>query len=325
MLSFDAGQKKVASAEAKLSLHKNTLLYRSERNLIKKQEKAGNHMPYTPMMLQYLEVKEKYKNEILFYRLGDFYEMFFEDAKVVSRELELTLTGKSCGMEERAPMCGVPYHSAETYIARLVKKGYTVVVCEQAEDPATAKGLVKREVSRIITPGTVTESTMLQEGKNNYLCSMYIEGTSCGLCFADVSTAKIFVTQISDGDMNKRIINELASFSPSEIITNADRDGVKEIYSFVSDRLGCVFNDRAGGLYRRNAYETALSHFGADELDKAFLNEDSPAVDALSALLLYIADTQKVDLSYLNKITCYDNSGYLGNIEKKCGKCIHCG
>ena len=113
-------------------------------------------MPYTPMMLQYLEVKEKYKNEILFYRLGDFYEMFFDDAKTVSRELELTLTGKSCGMEERAPMCGVPYHSAETYIARLVKKGYTVVVCEQAEDPATAKGLVKREVSRIITPGTVT-------------------------------------------------------------------------------------------------------------------------------------------------------------------------
>ena len=264
------------------------------------------------MMLQYLEVKEKYKNEILFYRLGDFYEMFFDDAKTVSRELELTLTGKSCGMEERAPMCGVPYHSAETYIARLVKKGYTVVVCEQAEDPATAKGLVKREVSRIITPGTVTESTMLQEGKNNYLCSMFIEGTACGLCFADVSTAKIFVTRITDGDMNKRIINELASFSPSEIITNADRAGVAEIYSFVSDRLGCVFNDRAAGLFRKNAYEALLSHFGADELDKAYLNETSPATYALYALLMYIADTQKVDLSYLNKITGYDNSAYLG-------------
>lgn len=269
-------------------------------------------MPYTPMMLQYLEVKEKYKNEILFYRLGDFYEMFFDDAKVVSRELELTLTGKNCGMEERAPMCGVPYHSAETYIARLVKKGYTVVVCEQAEDPATAKGLVRREVSRIITPGTVTESTMLTEGKNNYLCSMYIEGSSCGLCFCDVSTAKIFVTRISDGDLNKRIINELATYCPSEIITNADRGGVPEIYSFISERLGSVFNDRAASLYRKDAYTTLCEHFGRDELDKAFLDESSPAVSAIAALLLYIADTQKVDLSYLNKINSYDNNAYLG-------------
>ena len=269
-------------------------------------------MPYTPMMLQYLEVKEKYKNEILFYRLGDFYEMFFDDAKTVSRELELTLTGKSCGMEEKAPMCGVPYHSAETYIARLVKKGYTVVVCEQAEDPATAKGLVKREVARILTPGTVTESTMLQEGKNNYLCSMYVEGSSCGLCFADVSTAKIFVTQITDGDMNKRIINELATYCPSEMITNADRGGVPEIYSFVSERLGCVFNDRASSLYKKDAYAQVCSHFGKDELDAAFLNETSVAVDAIGALLLYIEETQKVDISYLNKINYYDNNAYLG-------------
>ena len=269
-------------------------------------------MPYTPMMLQYLEVKEQYKNEILFYRLGDFYEMFFEDAKTVSRELELTLTGKSCGMPERAPMCGVPYHSAETYIARLVKKGYTVVVCEQAEDPATAKGLVKREVSRVITPGTVTESTMLQEGRNNYLCSMYISGSVCGLCFADVSTAKIFVTQITDGEINKRVINELASYCPSEIITNADRDGIREIYNFACERLGAVFNDRASSMFKRSAFAKVKEHFGTDELDKAFLNESSPAVDALAALLEYISETQKVDLSYLNKITSYDSAAYLG-------------
>ncbi len=269
-------------------------------------------MPYTPMMLQYLEVKEKYKNEILFYRLGDFYEMFFDDAKVCSRELELTLTGKSCGMEERAPMCGVPYHSAENYIARLVKKGYTVVVCEQAEDPATAKGLVKREVSRIITPGTVTESTMLQEGKNNYLCSMYIAGTSCGLCFADVSTAKIFLTQISDADMNKRIINELASFSPSEIITNIDRDGMPEIYEFVSQRLGCVFNDRALDLFKGKAYDYLCKHFGKDELDSAYLEEKGTGTFALSALLKYIEETQKVDISYLNEINYFDNTAYIG-------------
>ncbi len=269
-------------------------------------------MPYTPMMLQYLEVKEKYKNEILFYRLGDFYEMFFDDAKICSRELELTLTGKSCGMEERAPMCGVPYHSAETYIARLVKKGYTVVVCEQAEDPATAKGLVKREVARIITPGTVTESTMLQEGKNNYLCSMYIVGTSCGLCFADVSTAKIFLTQISDADMNKRIVNELASFSPSEIITNIDRDGMPEIYEFVSQRLGCVFNDRAGDMFKGKAYDYLCRNFDKDELDSAYLDEKSTGTFALSALLKYIEETQKVDISYLNEITYFDNTAYIG-------------
>lgn len=269
-------------------------------------------MPYTPMMLQYLEVKEKYKNEILFYRLGDFYEMFFEDAKIVSKELELTLTGKSCGMDERAPMCGVPYHSAEVYIARLVKKGYTVVVCEQTEDPKEAKGLVKREVTRVITPGTVTESTMLQEGKNNYLCSMYISGASCGMCFADVSAAKLFVTQISDGELNKRIINELATYCPSEIITNADRDGVKEIYNYAADRLGAVFNDRVGTMFKPGAYERVCEHFGHDALDAAFLNESSPAVDALSALLLYIGETQKVDLSYLNKITSYESNAYLG-------------
>lgn len=269
-------------------------------------------MPYTPMMLQYLEVKEKYKDEILFYRLGDFYEMFFDDAKTVSRELELTLTGKSCGMPERAPMCGVPYHSAENYIARLVKKGYTVVVCEQAEDPATAKGLVRREVSRIITPGTVTESTMLQEGKSNYLCSMYIKGTSCGLCFADISTAKIFVTQITDGDVANRVINELATYCPSEVITNADRDGVPTVFSFVKERLGAVFNDKTTSLFKNGAYDRVLSHFGKEELDKAYLNEESVAIGAIGALLEYISETQKVDLAYLNEINYYDKGAYLG-------------
>ena len=269
-------------------------------------------MPYTPMMLQYLEVKEKYKNEILFYRLGDFYEMFFEDAKTVSRELELTLTGKSCGMEERAPMCGVPYHSAETYIARLVKKGYTVVVCEQAEDPATAKGLVKREVARIITPGTVTESSMLTEGKNNYLCSMFNRADGVGLCFVDVSCGKIYVTAIGDEDVNSRVINELASYCPSEIITNVDRDNLKEIHNFASQRLGAVFNDRAFDLFRKDSYEQVKNHFGTDELEKAYLNENSPAVYALCAMLLYIADTQKVDLSYLSEINYYDNNAFLG-------------
>lgn len=269
-------------------------------------------MPYTPMMLQYLEVKEKYKNEILFYRLGDFYEMFFDDAVTVSRELELTLTGKSCGTEERAPMCGVPFHSAETYIARLVKKGYTVVVCEQMEDPATAKGLVKRDVVRIITPGTVTESVMLTEGKNNYLCALYISGTCAGICFADISTAKVYVTQINDGDVNNRIINELATYLPSEIITNADRTGVKEIFEYARDRIGSVYNDASKSLFSGDAYGELCTHFGKDQLDKALLYENSPGTRALCAIMRYIAQTQKVDLAYIDKINSYDSGVYLG-------------
>ena len=145
------------------------------------------------MMKQYFETKEKYPNTILFFRLGDFYEMFYNDAKTVSRELELTLTGKECGQEERAPMCGVPFHSAETYIAKLVAKGYKVAICEQMEDPKLAKGLVKRDVIRVITPGTVLENSMLDESKNNYICSLYYEENAAGLCFADISTGELYV------------------------------------------------------------------------------------------------------------------------------------
>ena len=151
---------------------------------------------YSPMMKQYFEVKEKYPNTLLFFRLGDFYEMFFNDAKIASRELELTLTGRDCGQEERAPMCGVPFHSAETYIARLVAKGYKVAICEQMEDPALAKGIVKRSVIRVITPGTVMESSMLDEAKNNYIASAYYQGDKVGICFADISTGELEATTL---------------------------------------------------------------------------------------------------------------------------------
>ena len=152
---------------------------------------------YSPMMKQYFEVKEKYPNTLLFFRLGDFYEMFFNDAKIASRELELTLTGRDCGQEERAPMCGVPFHSAETYIARLVAKGYKVAICEQMEDPALAKGIVKRSVIRVITPGTVMESSMLDEAKNNYIASAYYQGDKVGICFADISTGELEATTLT--------------------------------------------------------------------------------------------------------------------------------
>lgn len=154
----------------------------------------------TPMMRHYLQLKEQHKDHILFYRLGDFYEMFFEDAKLVSKELELTLTGKSCGLAERAPMCGIPYHAADNYIKRLIDRGYKVAVCEQLEDPAAAKGLVKRDIVRIVTPGTVTEENMLDENRNNFLARIIVKKDAYGLCFADVSTGEVFLTQKDEHD-----------------------------------------------------------------------------------------------------------------------------
>ena len=150
----------------------------------------------SPMMQQYLEIKNQHKDEILFYRIGDFYEMFFDDALTASRELDLTLTGKQCGLEERAPMCGVPFHSYESYVARLIAKGYKVAICEQMEDPAKAKGLVKRDIIRVVTPGTVIESSMLQDDKTNYIASVFIKGDQASLCFADVSTGTAHITEL---------------------------------------------------------------------------------------------------------------------------------
>lgn len=151
----------------------------------------------SPMMLQYFQIKSQYDDMILFFRLGDFYEMFFEDAKIASRELDLVLTGRDCGQDERAPMCGVPFHSADNYIAKLVSRGYKVAICEQLEDPATTKGLVKRDVIRIITPGTVIEGNMLEDGVNNYLCSVFFNGKTAGLCFADISTGEFHIDRKS--------------------------------------------------------------------------------------------------------------------------------
>ena len=151
----------------------------------------------SPMMAQYFEIKKKHKDEIVFFRLGDFYEMFYDDAILASKELELTLTGRDCGQEERAPMCGVPFHSYENYVAKLIAKGYKVAICEQMEDPATAKGLVKRDIIRVITPGTVIESSMLQDDKNNYIGSVYLKNGSIGVCFADVSTGSAHTTELA--------------------------------------------------------------------------------------------------------------------------------
>ena len=184
----------------------------------------------TPMMQQYLEIKKQYKDCILFFRLGDFYEMFFEDAEIASRELEITLTGRDCGLEERAPMCGVPFHSVNPYIAKLINKGYKVAICEQMEDPALAKGIVKREVVRVITPGTVTELSMLDEKENNFLLSVYRNKDLYGIAAVDITTGEFFATRIILGNTFSKLMDEIAKYSPSEIIVNP------ELYDDVSKK-----------------------------------------------------------------------------------------
>ncbi|MBQ2063790.1 MAG: DNA mismatch repair protein MutS, partial [Firmicutes bacterium] len=181
-------------------------------------------MALSPMMRQYFEIKEAHQDCILFFRVGDFYEMFFDDAKLASKELELTLTGKSCGLEERAPMCGVPFHSADTYVARLVEKGYKVAICEQTEDPETAKGLVEREVIQIITPGTITNGAMLEEDENNYLASCFIDSRGTGFCYCDVSTGEIYATEFSGLSRNEALDNEIMRIRAKEILFNEKGD-----------------------------------------------------------------------------------------------------
>ena len=263
------------------------------------------------MMLQYFDIKNQYKDHLLFYRLGDFYEMFFDDAKTASRELDLTLTGRDCGMPERAPMCGVPFHSVDSYIARLIAKGYKIAICEQTEDPALAKGLVKREVIRVITPGTVTESGMLNEGQNNYLCAICFSGASVGLSFADISTAKVCATQLTDAGTDK-ICSELAAFAPKEILSNADRTDYPELYTFAKDRLGAFFDDTRGELFENGNFSELEARFGKEVFASHGLGAGSPAVTALDALVRYIRETQKVDLTYINTLEYYTNELYLG-------------
>ena len=262
----------------------------------------------TQMMLQYLEIKNEYKDFILFYRLGDFYEMFFEDALTASRELELTLTGRDCGEAERAPMCGVPYHSAETYIGRLISKGYKVAICEQMENPSETKGIVKREVVREITPGTVIESNLLTETKNNYLCTLYFSGGSVGVCFVDISTGEILSTTI-DNDTNK-ILNELGTYTPREIITNIPRAQGEYIESFAKTRINALVDFDKYEIFDYNA---ALTRAGV-QFGKSFIesySNERPMICAVGAILEYVIKTQKTDISYINKLNVYSDGQYL--------------
>lgn len=261
----------------------------------------------TPMMQQYMDIKERYKDCILFFRLGDFYEMFFSDAELASRELEITLTGRDCGMEERAPMCGVPFHAAHTYISRLISKGYKVAICDQMEDPATAKGIVKRDVSRVITPGTVIDPTMLDEKKNNYLMAVYCQQIYFGIAVVDVSTGEFYSTQITWGSSMGKLIDEISRYKPSEIIENEELTTKPEYKAYFKDYLNIKHSIIEGELFTlKNTKEKLIEIFNENPFNKLEL-----AQCASGALISYLEATQKVDLKHIEKIRIYKIEQYM--------------
>ena len=260
------------------------------------------------MMQQYFEVKNAYKDYILMYRLGDFYEMFFEDAYTASEELDLTLTGRDCGMEERAPMCGVPFHKADVYIGRLVEKGYKVAVCEQTEDPAEAKGLVRREVIKIVTPGTVTESTLLSDKKNNFLCAVYIGAAASAVGFADITTGRVYATDCTGAERDARLKNELASYAPSEILMNISKGSAPALDAFFAERTTALVEyDQSFRFDKPDAAKIVRAQFaeyGVERLSRE-------CICVVGALLDYIKETQKTDISFIKELNVYSDGQYL--------------
>ena len=263
----------------------------------------------SPMMEQYFKIKEEYPDYILLYRVGDFYEMFYDDAVTVSAELDMTLTGKDCGQEQRAPMCGMPYHSCEGYIARLVANGHKVCVCDQVEDPKTAKGLVKREVVKVITPGTVTESSMLDASKNNFLAVLMIKYDTAAICFADVSTGELFLTYVTDYT-EQDIINELCKFAPSEILISNDGLALSSVTEYCSQQLNALLSTFSDSVDFNKISESVLKHFKVRTLDELGLENDAELL-ALYTVLSYIAATQKCDISYINKLEVYSKVQFM--------------
>ena len=260
-------------------------------------------MALSPMMQHYMKTKEEYKDCILFYRLGDFYEMFFDDALTVTKELEITLTGKDCGLEERAPMCGVPFHAAENYINRLIAKGYKVAICEQMEDPKTAKGMVKREVIRVVTPGTNLNATGIDDAKNNYLMSIVYMENHFGICIADVSTGECYVTEVDKG---RKLVDEINKYTPSEIICNQalmvsgiDVDDLKNRMNIAVYPLDSwYFDDEL-------CHKTLMEHFHVMSIEGLGLGDYETSILAAGALFIYLKETQKSNLEHMSRITSY--------------------
>ena len=268
---------------------------------------------FSPMMQHYLKTKEQYQDCLLFYRLGDFYEMFFEDAITASRELEITLTGKECGQEERAPMCGVPYHAAETYIARLIGKGYKVAICEQLEDPKTAKGIVKRDVVRVVTPGTVIESNMLDEKKNNYIMAIYKMGLYFGLAACDVSTGDFMATQIKEENNFAKLLDELARFSPAEIVVNELLFNSQEEMNKIRERFSVYITKQSDNAFKQETEELLSNYQVIDSKGDEIPNieEQLLTITAINGLLEYLNETQKIKLEHINRIQIYKTTKYM--------------
>ena len=268
------------------------------------------------MMRQYLEIKKDNPDSILFFRLGDFYEMFDEDARTASRELDLTLTSRDHGKhakpaEERIPMCGIPYHASEAYIARLIAKGYKVAICEQMEDPATAKGLVKRDIIRVITPGTVTDAACLDDKSSNFLCGIYLDERSAAAAFCDVTTGKAHLTAFSGDERVEHIINELGRFSPAEAILNDGAWAESRLLETLREKFHCRVE--RGGERRfllADAEKSIRRQFGEEALKRLPAGNPAAAM-AIGGLLSYLYETQKTDLSHINDLDYYEQGVFL--------------
>ncbi|TJX62963.1 DNA mismatch repair protein MutS [Soehngenia saccharolytica] len=268
----------------------------------------------TPMMKQYMSIKEKYKDSILFFRLGDFYEMFFDDALIASKELEITLTQRDCGLDEKAPMCGVPHHVADQYISRLVERGYKVAVCEQVEDPALAKGIVKREIIKIVTPGTILDTLALDEKSNNFLASIYSDDYGVGLSYVDNSTGEVYTTQFIGDEPYKMsfIIDELGKIMPSELIINSNFSNDKKEFNLIKNKLNPFINIYEEDTINLNSYKTLILDFFDNEIvEKTNLNEKIYCLISLSKLILYLKDTQFNMIEHINFFQYYEPEQFM--------------
>lgn len=266
----------------------------------------------SPMMKHYLKVKNENEEAIIFYRLGDFYEMFFDDAELVSKELELTLTKRDCGQGKKAPMCGVPYHSVDMYISKLIAKGYKVAICEQVENPADAKGLVSREVTRIVTPGTVMDSDMLDESRNNFLCSIYVGERNIGLSFCDISTGELLVTQILHKDGESALSKELVKFQPTEILVNKKANELAYLVEFINKKMTCMVDPMSDQVYDWDTCcESISSQFNKKSIQELCLEDKEDIVYSLGALFDFLYKTQKTKLKQISLLEFYSEDQFM--------------
>lgn len=262
----------------------------------------------SPMMKQYLDIKDNYKDYVLFFRVGDFYEMFFDDAVMVSKAIGLTLTGKDCGLDDRAPMCGVPFHACDEYAKKLIETGFMVAVCEQLEDPANTKTLVKRDVIRVITPGTVIEDSMLDETSNNYLCCFYVKAKQASLCLADISTGEAHLFEVEGKELVTSAINELARFSPVEVLINDGVLSLKDCMSFIKQKIKASVTLLEEGQFSASRhYNDICKQFSVDSLDMIGLDENSVGACAVSGLFTYIKETQKTVVGRFSKLQKHES------------------